>query len=220
MVRLFKKFFDVATMEEIMNLPRHKVFISYYHEDDQYYKNEILRLNSIYNIFDDYSVHENEIDDTGLSSETIRQIIRDDYIQDATVLILLCGENTKNRKHVDWEIHSAMFDTENNPKMGILIINLPTSNNLCRASTNEEKFLISPSANWISLSDRNEYERNYPNMPSRIIDNFIKNVPISVVNWNRISSNVDILKKLIHNAYDRRKTNDYDHSAPLRRQNS
>lgn len=203
-----------------MIISKHKVFISYYHKEDQNYKNELLRLNSIYDIFDDNSVHENDIDDTGLTSERIRQIIRDDYIQDATVLILLCGQNSKKRKHIDWEIHAAMFDTVDNPKMGILVINLPTSNNVCRAGENEDKILVNPNGNWVSLSDRNEYEKSYPDMPSRIIDNFVKGVPISVVDWNRISSNIYILKELINNAFDRRKTNEYDHSAPLRRQNT
>lgn len=84
------------------NIPRHKVFISYYHNDDQAYKDYLINMKE-YNpqtkqyqsIFDDYSVHENEIDDTGLTSEQIRRIIRDEYIKDATVLILLCGQNTK-----------------------------------------------------------------------------------------------------------------------------
>ena len=87
-----------------MYIPRHKVFISYYHHDDQYYKDKLISFNElnpntwqIQSIFEDYSVHENEIDDTGLSSENIRCIIRDDYIKDATVLILLCGQNTKRR---------------------------------------------------------------------------------------------------------------------------
>ncbi|MCK7486655.1 MAG: TIR domain-containing protein [Bacillus subtilis] len=48
---------------------RHKVFISYYHEDDQGYKDALLDWNADYRLFEDYSVHENEIDDTGLASE-------------------------------------------------------------------------------------------------------------------------------------------------------
>lgn len=68
------------------NIPRHKVFISYYHADDQYYKNYLIGMNEYVpymgyqSIFDDYSVHENEVDDTGLTDEQVRRIIRDDYI--------------------------------------------------------------------------------------------------------------------------------------------
>lgn len=62
------------------NIPLHKVFISYYHADDQYYKNQLINMREYgyygnsQSIFEDYSVHENEIDDTGLSSESIRHI--------------------------------------------------------------------------------------------------------------------------------------------------
>ena len=70
------------------------------------------------------------------------------------------------------------------------------------------------------LDTRQEYENAYPYMPSRIIDNFIKGVPITVVDWSTIENDSSKLKTLIHYAYERRKTNQYDHSAPLRRNNS
>ena len=210
-----------------MYIPRHKVFISYYHHDDQTYKDILINMQELnpdtwqlQSIFEDCSVYENEIDDTGLTSEQIRCIIRDEYIKDATVLILLCGQNTRKRKHIDWEIHAAMYDSDKNPQMGILVINLPTINQSVRASTNEEKPLLSDNGNWFSLKTRQEFEQYYPYMPSRIIDNFIKDVPITVVEWNRAKGDPQILKQLIDNAYSRRFEVTYDHSAPLRRQNS
>lgn len=210
-----------------MYVPRHKVFISYYHHDDQTYKDILINMQELnpdtwqlQSIFEDCSVHENEIDDTGLTSEQIRCIIRDEYIKDATVLILLCGQNTRKRKHIDWEIHAAMYDSDKNPQMGILVINLPTINQSVRASTNEEKPLLSDNGHWFSLKTRQEFEQYYPYMPSRIIDNFIKDVPITVVEWNRVQGDPQILKQLIDNAYSRRFEVTYDHSTPLRRQNS
>ena len=196
----------------VMYIPRHKVFISYYHHDDQTYKDILINMQELnpdtwqlQSIFEDCSVHENEIDDTGLTSEQIRCIIRDEYIKDATVLILLCGQNTRKRKHIDWEIHAAMYDSEKNPQMGILVINLPTINQSVRASTNEEKPLLSDNGHWFSLKTRQEFEQYYPYMPSRIIDNFIKDVPITVVEWNRVQGDPQILKQLIDNAYSRRR---------------
>ena len=210
-----------------MSIDRHRVFISYYHKDDQAYKNQLINMTEFdfatmrrQSIFEDYSVHENEIDDTGLNSEQIRCIIRDEYIKDATVLILLCGQNTKTRKHIDWEIHAAMYDSDANRQMGIIVINLPTISQSIRASSNEEKPLLSSSNNWYKIDNRSDYEQHYPYMPSRIIDNFIKDVPITVVDWNRISSNPQILKELIDNAFKRRFDFSYDHSDPLRKQNS
>ena len=210
-----------------MNIARHRVFISYYHHDDQQYKDYLIKMKEfnietmqMQSIFEDFSVHENEIDDTGLSSEQIRCIIRDEYIKDATVLILLCGENTKKRKHIDWELHAAMYDSLANRQMGIIVINLPTIKQGIRASSKEEKPLLSDFGQWYSIENRAEFEAQYPYMPSRIIDNFVKGVPITVVEWSRIENHPTILKQLIDNAFNRRFDFTYDHSSPLRRQNS
>ena len=210
-----------------MSIPRHRVFISYYHKEDQDYKDYLLGMRYFNSdkwawesIFEDYSVHENEIEDEGLTSEQIRRIIRDEYIKDATVLILLCGQNTKRRKHIDWEIHAAMYNSEVNPQMGIVVINLPNIKQYIRAGEEADKPLLSSDPNWTSLKSRAEIEEKYPYMPSRIIDNFEKYKPITVVDWDRISNNPQILMQLIDNAFNRRKSFTYDHSAPLRRNNS
>ena len=210
-----------------MSIARHRVFISYYHHDDQRYKDYLIKMQEfnietmqMQSIFEDFSVHEKEIDDAGLSSEQIRCIICDEYIKDATVLILLCGENTKKRKHIDWELHAAMYDSPANRQMGIIVINLPTIKQGIRASSEEEKPLLSDFGQWYSIDNRAEFEAQYPYMPSRIIDNFVKEVPITVVEWSRIENHPTILKQLIDNAFNRRFDFTYDHSSPLRRQNS
>lgn len=208
-------------------IQRHRVFISYYHHDDQYYKNELVKKQyfnyqkGIFeSIFEDYSVNDGDIDDTYMTSEQIRRKIRDEYIKDATVLILLCGPNTKRRKHIDWEIHAAMYDSDVNPQMGIIVINLPEINQNVRVSEDDEKELVSPYSNWYTLSTREQFEMAYPYMPSRIIDNFVNQAQITVVDWERISKDSNILMKLIDNAFKRRKDIKYDYSAPLRKNNS
>lgn len=214
-----------------MDIPRHKVFISYYHQDDQQYKDYLINMQELnpqtwqrQSIFEDYSVHENEIDDTDLTSEQIRCIIRDEYIKDATVLILLCGQNTKKRKHIDWEIHAAMYNSDVNPQMGILVINLPTiSSSQAMISNGErEQNIMGPFVNWIPLNkDITSLKEKCPYLPERIIENLARDdVQISIVNWDVISNDASKLKELIDNAYNRRKSNKYDHSTPLRRQNS
>jgi hypothetical protein len=200
---------------------RHKVFISYYHADDQFYKNEIAKWNEIYNLFDDYSVNDGDIDDTYLTDEAIRVKIRDEYIKDATVLVLLCGSNTKYRKYIDWELHAAMYDTEKNPKMGILVVNLPSCRNNIRAVEDREKEIVAPNAKWTTFTKRSEYESAYPDLPSRLIASLVtKHSDITFVNWNTISNNPFLLQELVDFAYMRRKTIEYDLSAPLRRKNS
>lgn len=208
-------------------IKRHKVFVSYYHKEDQDYKKDLGKMKYfnpekqvIESVFIDYSVGDDDIDDTNMSDEQIRIKIRDEYIKDATVLILLCGKNTRKRKHVDWEINAAMFHTEKNPKMGILVINLPNITQAVRAHGNEEKKLVSDGGNWERFETRRIFEENYPYMPERIIDNFVQGVPIAVVEWDRISKNPDRLMSLIDNAFNRRQDLNYDHSRPLRKHNS
>lgn len=205
-----------------MGIKKHKVFISYYHQDDQKYKNELLRLNKQYDIFDNYSVPENEVDDRGKTRESIRRIIRDKYIKDATVLILLCGKNTSRRKFIDWELHAAMYDTEKNHRMGILVINLPTIKEQYELAgeENDKRLIDDTNANWISLSEEKEYKNAFPYMPSRIMNNLVKDVPITTVNWLKISHNPHVLKALIHNAFSRRKRIVYKNDAKLKSSNS
>ncbi len=74
----------------------HKVFISYHHDNDQAYKEALVQSG----IFIDASVDTGDIDD-GLSDHAIRQKIRDEYLRDSSVTIVLVGSETKNRKHVD-----------------------------------------------------------------------------------------------------------------------
>ena len=66
----------------------------------------------------DRSVDTGNIDDTGLKTATVRQKIRDEYIRDATVTIVLIGPRTWQRRHVDWEVGSSIRKTKKNPGVG------------------------------------------------------------------------------------------------------
>lgn len=103
--------------------PRHKVFVSYHHED-QYYKD--LFVSIMGQDFVDRSVGDGDIDDRHVQVEIIRQRIRDEFIQDATVAVVLVGRCTWQRKHVDWEIGSSLRDTKLNKRCGLLGIGLPS----------------------------------------------------------------------------------------------
>ena len=77
----------------------------------------------------DESVEDGDIDDDNLTTETIRQYIRDGFIRDATVTIALIGPCTWQRKHVDWEIGSSLRATRLNSRCGLLGILLPNHPN-------------------------------------------------------------------------------------------
>lgn len=101
---------------------RHKVFLSYYHKDDQQYRNRFDELFS--HLFISKSVKPGDID-TDLSTEYIKRLIQQGYIEDTSVLIVLVGKKTYCRKHVDWEI-SAALNKKVGGYSGLLGLCLPT----------------------------------------------------------------------------------------------
>ena len=127
-----------------MQSEKHKVFVSYHHMNDQWAMNHLRQMNHDYGVFEDMSVDVGEISD-GLSDEAIRTKIRDEYLRDSTVTILLVGTETKFRKHVLWELYSSMYDGTVNKRSALLIFELPIAhNNSFHVSRLEEKNLIFP----------------------------------------------------------------------------
>ncbi len=155
--------------------PRHKVFVSYHHED-QRYKDRFIELMGSDMV--DESVGFGDIDDTNLSTETIRQYVRDGFIRDATVTIVLIGRCTWQRKHVDWEISSSIRKTPFNTRCGLMGIFLPSHPNF-----GSKKYA--------------------PKLtPPRLADNCVGLEPYaSLHNW---TENSDWVRSWIDNAYERR----------------
>ena len=102
---------------------RHNVFISYYHDQDQRYKDRFVQMMGT-NIVDK-SVNLGDIIDNGLPTEAVLQRIREDYIAPVSVTVVLIGNCTWQRKYVDWEIGASLRDTTTNPKCGLVGILLP-----------------------------------------------------------------------------------------------
>jgi len=197
----------------------HRVFISYHHGNDQWYKDELVRWGVANDIFEDWSVNTGDISDE-LSDEEIREIIRDEYLRSSSVTILLVGTETRFRKHVDWEIYSSMYDGKINKKSGIIVVLLPSvKSSYFTCGYNNEKTTIYPDQDsWMTITDRSEYERRYPYLPPRIIDNLLNPAAnISVINWEKLT--VDGLRLMIENAFENRANQDYDLARPMRRRN-
>ena len=124
----------------ISNIPKHKVFISYYHEDDQEYKDRLIHALDSKAI--DKSVSPGDIHDVNLSLDEIRRRIRDDHIADAVVTIVLVGPRTWQRKHIDWEVSASIIDRRNNERCGLLGLLLPTHPDHGRRPENRNPRLI------------------------------------------------------------------------------
>lgn len=105
---------------------RHRVFVSYYHDEDQDYRELFEALfTDIHDIMVSESVEIGEIV-SNLPPESIQQIIREGYLRDSTVTVVLVGAHTWQRKFVDWEISASIRETKNSPRSGLLGILLPT----------------------------------------------------------------------------------------------
>ena len=157
---------------------RHKVFVSYHHANDQDYKDHFETLFAdIYDTIVSKSVEEGDID-PNLKTDTIRQKIRDEYLRDSTVSVVLIGAETWKRKHVDWEIGSSIRDTEYNPRSGLLGIVLPTYR-----GPNEDMSKYNPHT-----------------IPPRLYDNIVCGFA-EIYNWNE---NPFYVQSWIHDAFTKR----------------
>ena len=207
-----------------MSMAKHKVFISYHHENDQSYKDALVKWNESVEVFIDKSVDTGDISDE-LTDEEIRVKIRDEYLRDSTVTIVLVGKDTAGRKHVDWEIYSSMKDGPVNKKSGIVVILLPSvtgsATHLYAANGLAEKSLYPQITNWSDLSTReNLLWGGFEKIPERIVDSLMNGAKISVTTWNEIVRDSSILGKLIDMANENKDTVEYDFSRPMRRHNS
>lgn len=214
------KYVYPSSISKIQDIMKHRVFISYHHANDQWAKDRLIELNKQFDFFIDESVDTGDIPDEW-DDQKIRTEIRDNYLKYSTVTVLLVGTETQYRKHIDWELFSSMYDGVKNKRSGIVVIMLPSTGcSSCHASFANEKAAVFPHIeSWTTVASRAEYERRYPYMPVRIIDNLMKDgVKISVANWNDL--NVEKLALMIDNAANNRMNNQYDMSRQMRRRNN
>ncbi|MBK7585827.1 MAG: TIR domain-containing protein [Myxococcales bacterium] len=170
---------------------RHNVFVSYHHKNDESYRKIFeLRFGNKFGVVIPGAVQIGDID-TGLQTETIRQLIRDEYLRDTSVTVVLIGAETWQRKHVDWEISSSIRDTKNNPRSGLLGLLLPT--------------YPAPSPG----------KYNPRTIPPRLHDN-IECGFAAIAQW---SNDPDVVRGLVHEAYLRKKRLLPDNALPLFKNN-
>lgn len=207
---------------------KHKVFISYHHARDQRYKERLVEMAEAHDLFVDRSVNTRDIS-ADLHHQRIREIIRDDYLRDSTVTIVLVGSETGYRKHVDWEIYSSMYDGKVNRKSGVIAIALPsitersiTERCIVVSRGNEEKRLYPfPDTMWKPVPSRTEYERKWPSMPHRIVDNLYNpKARVSITSWASVTNDPGLLHALIELAFRDRAECQYDLHRRMRRSNS
>lgn len=104
---------------------RHKVFISYHVGDES-------EVNTFLDEFGDQfigtAIGVTEEDDFVNSGDTeyIMNQIRERYLGDTTVTLVLMGRCTWARRYIDWEIYSSLRKYKEYPISGLLAITLPS----------------------------------------------------------------------------------------------
>lgn len=105
---------------------RHKCFVSYYSEDSVEALSFIESFSDVFipkavGVSEGYPWIDSDDDDY------VMDTIRDDYLADSTVTIVLVGTCTWSRKFVDWEIYSSLRRDKRNRLNGLLAIQLPSA---------------------------------------------------------------------------------------------
>lgn len=170
---------------------KHKTFISFHHADDYYKKHLETQWGEQFDGFVSRSVGDGDINPY-LSTDRIRQLIRDDFISDATVTLVLIGRGAWRRKHVDWEIASSIRDTKNNSRTGLLGILLPSYSAQLPYGMN---------ASVLKYAENGGVYNPYT-IPPRLSDN-IECGFAKIYSWPTSSN---YLRLWIHEAFQRRKT--------------
>ena len=107
---------------------RRKCFISYHHADQAYCDAFVRKYDHGQNLFIARGLGTEMPGDVVNSTDTayVMRRIRELYLSDSTVTILLMGQCTWARRYVDWEIQASLRSGEMTTPNGLLGVRLPT----------------------------------------------------------------------------------------------
>ena len=169
---------------------RHKCFISYHQDDEDEVADFIEEFEDVFipkelGVSDDDDFIDS--DDTGYVMRRIREI----YLTDSTVTIVMVGKCTWARKYVDWEVASTLRDDPNNKRSGLMAITLPSMSNSTRK------------------------------LPARVDDNVLgADSDEGYARWWKYPKTEAGLRDMIQTAFDNRDSRVPDNSRNLRQRNS
>jgi hypothetical protein len=174
------------------NTVRHKCFVSYHH-DDQDEAHDFIE--DYKDVFIARALGVSDDDDFINSTDTdyVMRRIRELYLTDSTVTIVLLGKCTWARRYVDWEIASSLRNDAKNGRSGLMAITLPSIANGSKT------------------------------LPTRLDDNLKgKDWEDGYARWWKYPTSSDQLRKHIDDAFDSRETRYQliDNSCDLKKYNS
>lgn len=148
---------------------RRKVFISYYHGDQEAVDSFIRDYRHVFipKVLGAEGMTKDIINSN--NPEYVMRRIREKYLEDSTVTIVLIGSCTHSRRYVDWEIKSSLKQNEKYLPNGLIGIRLPN-----RESSSAPPRLVENLGTFHRLitGRDNGYARchNHPNYSSELQD--------------------------------------------------
>ena len=170
---------------------RHKCFISYHQDDEGEVTNFVIDFRDV---FIPKILGVSDVDDFIDSDEAdyVLRRIRELYLTDSTVTIVMVGKCTWARKYVDWEVASTLRNDPNNKRSGLMAVALPSVSNdsTCR-------------------------------LPDRVNDNVLgSDGDEGYARWWKYPETQAGLRNMIETALNFRDTREPDNSRKLRERNS
>ena len=113
--------------EKASKYTRRKCFLSYHTEDKAEVERFISTFDDEANLFIAQVVIEDDDFVDSHDADYVMRVIREKYLSNTTVTIVLMGKCTWSRRYIDWEIASTLRNDVNNKRSGLLGIKLPSN---------------------------------------------------------------------------------------------
>lgn len=179
---------------KLQDLTRHKTFISYHHDDEEEVADFIGEYDHDHDVFISRGIGASMAGDiiNSTNGDYIKRRIRELYLGDSTVTLVMVGAETWGRRFVDWEIAASLRDTSTSSRNGLVAVTLPSISEIAGRKP-----------------------------PQRITDNRLPNDE-GYARWMKYPKSAASLAKIIDDAYMRRKTHSdiVDNSRSLRLRNA
>jgi len=105
---------------------RHKCFVSYHHADEDEVETFIDSFESVF-IPRVLGISDEDVDlIDSTDTDYVMDQIREKYLTDSTVTVVLVGKCTWARRYVDWEVYSSLRNDKLNRRSGLVAITLPS----------------------------------------------------------------------------------------------
>lgn len=178
----------------LKSLTRHKTFISYHHDDEAEVASFIDMFDHDHDVLISRGIGASMAGDVinSTNADYIKSRIRELYLRDSTVTLVMVGAQTWGRRFVDWEIAASLRNTSTSSRNGLVAITLPSMANVTGRTP-----------------------------PERVRDNVV-NDDEGYARWMTYPSSAGSLASMIDDAYTRRSTRSHmvDNSRALRLRNA